>query len=35
MNAMGGYGPRYNRLSYTDDYIGVIEVEDTEEDDDD
>lgn len=26
-NAMGGYGPRYNRLSYADDYVGVEVVE--------
>jgi len=27
-NAMGGYGPRYNRLSYADgDYVGVEPVE--------
>jgi hypothetical protein len=28
MNAMGGYGKRYNRLSYADDYVGVKPVED-------
>lgn len=28
MNAMGGYGKRYNRLSYADgDYVGVEPVE--------
>jgi len=28
MSAMGGYGPRYNRLSYADgDYVGVEAVE--------
>lgn len=29
-NAVGGYGERYNRLSYTDDYLEPIETGDSE-----
>jgi hypothetical protein len=29
-NAMGGYGTRYNRLSYADDYLEMPDTGDSE-----